>query len=77
MNNVMFSFFISGLAGLSTLLGALIIFIKSDKKENIICYSLSFAIGTMISISILDLIPASFNYLNKTYNTHPAHSMNG
>ena len=46
------------IAGLSTLLGSLFIFIKG-KKNNIIKYALAFASGVMLSVSIFDLIPES------------------
>ena len=46
------------IAGLSTLLGSLFIFVKGN-KENIIKCSLAFASGVMLSVSIFDLIPES------------------
>lgn len=47
------------LAGLSTLIGFLSIFIKG-KKEKIIACSFSFAAGVMITVSMFDLIPEAF-----------------
>ena len=58
---------ITSLAGLSTLLGALIIFIKNN--ERIINKALSFAVGVMITISIVDLLPESYVNLNSVNNT--------
>ena len=54
--------FISLIAGLSTSIGALIIFLKiKDKNINkFITFCLSFSLAIMIGISISDLIPASF-----------------
>ena len=72
MNHTTYSFIISTLAGLTTLIGALTIFIKSDKRNDIICYSLSFSAGIMITISIIDLIPTSLKYLKDTYNVIPS-----
>ena len=46
------------IAGLSTLLGSLFIFIKGN-KENIIKCALAFASGVMFSVSVFDLIPES------------------
>ena len=60
--NILSSFILTSLAGLSTLLGYFIIFFKGD-KEKIITFSLSFASGVMLTISLSDLIPSSFNYL--------------
>ena len=46
------------IAGFSTLIGSLFIFIKGN-KNNIIKYSLAFAAGVMFSVSVFDLIPES------------------
>ena len=45
------------LAGLSTLLGAIIVFITKRKSEKLITISLGFAAGVMISVSFTDLFP--------------------
>lgn len=61
---------ISSIAGLSTVLGALLIFFKI-KEENIakfISFCLSFSIAIMIGISITDLIPNSL--FNIVQNEH-------
>lgn len=65
---------ISTIAGMSTLLGSIVIFfnIKENKINKFITFCLSFSIAIMIGISITDLIPTSFfsilfNYtLNKS-----------
>lgn len=44
-------------AGLSTLLGAFIIFFTNKKNEKLITISLGFAAGIMISVSFTDLLP--------------------
>ena len=64
------AFMLTTLAGLSTLLGTLPIFIK-NKTNKIIISSLSFAAGVMITVSITDLIPESINYINKTFKIVP------
>ena len=59
--NIMIALLIPTIAGFSTVLGGLIVFLKI-KKENItkfITFCLSFSLSIMILISILDLIPAS------------------
>lgn len=48
---------LSFLAGMSTLLGALIIFITNKKSELLVTVSLGFAGGVMISVSFTDLLP--------------------
>ena len=58
-------FILSILAGFSTLIGTLFIYIKYN-KEKIIKYSLAFASGVMLSVSIIDLIPESIHLLSKT-----------
>ena len=51
------AFIISFLAGISTLLGAIIIFFTKSKSEKIVSCSLGFAAGVMISVSFSDLLP--------------------
>lgn len=56
---------VSTIAGLSTVIGAFIVFLKI-KKENInkfITFCLSFSLAIMIGISLTDLIPNSLNTL--------------
>ena len=60
MNNFIYAFLISSLAGLSTLIGCLFIFIKVKNINRFISISLSFSAIVMILISIFDLIPNSF-----------------
>lgn len=68
MSNIGYSFLITTFAGLSTMLGAILIFFKFKNKDTIICTSLSFAAGVMLTISITDLIPTSLlGFLNKYY----------
>ncbi len=63
------AFLMSTMAGMSTLLGGLIIFIniKENKIDKFITFSLSFSIAIMIGISLTDLIPSSV--LNILLNT--------
>jgi len=70
MNNTTISLILSLLAGLSTVIGAIIIFFKKDK--NILIYALSFASGVMITVSVIDLIPESYSYLSNYYYPFPA-----
>ena len=57
--NIAYSFILSFIAGISTLIGFLFIFIKSS-KEKVISASLGISCGVMITVSIIDLIPNSF-----------------
>ena len=63
MNKLVISFLLTSMAGLSTIIGYFMIFIKGD-KEKIITFSLSFSASVMITLSIIDLIPSSLKYLN-------------
>ena len=67
MNRLLLSFFITFLAGISTLLGMIPTFIHSKYKNKIIQVSLSFSSGVMLSISIFSLIIESFSYLNCSF----------
>lgn len=63
MNNINIAFLLTIIAGLSTLIGTLPIFLKLKHENNIICASLAFASGVMLCVSITDLIPESLNML--------------
>ena len=67
MNNILIPFLISMLAGLSTLIGCLFIYIKPKNVDKFIGISLSFSATIMILISILELMPEGFFYLNSEY----------
>lgn len=68
MSNIKFSFLVTSIAGLSTLLGMIPIFLKIKNKDTIINASLSFASGVMLSVSIFSLLPESIELLNEKYN---------
>lgn len=72
MDNLVLSFFITGIAGFSTLLGIFAILFGKKGREKLISYSLVFSAGIMIFISLFDLIPTSLNYLMNFYNIIPA-----
>lgn len=60
--NTLYAILLSTIAGLSTIIGVIVIFIHI-KKENIdkfITFCLAFSISIMIGISVVDLIPESF-----------------
>ena len=72
MSNVTYAFLLSSLAGLSTMLGTLLLGIKGKDKDNIIASSLAFAAGVMICVSMTDLIPESKMMLDKIFKPFPA-----
>lgn len=69
MSNVGLAFLLTFIAGFSTMIGALAIFIKRRNHDKIILSSLAFAGGVMICVSITDLIPESINLLRENFNS--------
>lgn len=65
----MYPFIITALAGLSTLLGTIPIFVKIKNTNKLIAASCSIAASVMICISILELIPDSIKYLSYNHKT--------
>lgn len=63
--NKYFGLIISLVAGLSTIIGYFSIYIKGNKNK-IISSFLAFSSGVMITISIIDLLPSSIEYLSDT-----------
>lgn len=72
MNSVTYSFIISSVAGLATMIGAIFIFFRFKDSDSIILKALSFASGVMITICLTDLIPSSFSGFMETYRLFPA-----
>ena len=68
MNSIFMAFLLTTLAGLSTMLGTIPIFIKLKNEQKIIAGSLAFAAGVMICVSVTDLIPESIMMLKNYYN---------
>ena len=64
---MIYPFITTTIAGLATMLGTIPIFINIKNHNKIIASSCAFASGVMICISIIDLIPSSFQYLNHKY----------
>lgn len=69
--NVLYAILISTIAGMSTLLGGIIIYlnIKPNKINKFITLCLMFSLTIMIGISITDLIPNSFFYVMLSYSS--------
>lgn len=68
--NIFLPLLISTIAGLSTMLGSLVIFLKIKPKNinKFISFCLAFSIAIMIGISVTDLIPSSFFTCLKYYS---------
>ena len=63
LNSTLYAFLLSFLAGISTVIGALIVFFDKKRNNKIIAVSLSFAAGVMICVSLVDLIPNSYKMI--------------
>lgn len=50
---------LSTLAGLSTVIGAIIVFFTKTKNEKFLTFSLGFSAGVMITVSFTDLFPTA------------------
>ncbi|MBQ2640130.1 MAG: ZIP family metal transporter [Bacilli bacterium] len=61
MNKTVFSFIVTFIAGLSTMIGVIPIYLNDKYKNTIIPISLAFSAGVMISISLFSLIPESID----------------
>ena len=61
----------SFLAGISTVIGALVIFFDKRKNSKIVEISLSFAAGVMTCVSLTDLLPNSFRMILDNNNLFP------
>ena len=71
MSNFFIAFLMTSIAGLSTLIGTFIIYFKTNKKDYYINICLIISSIIMLYISLFDLIPESFNYINKIYEVIP------
>lgn len=69
---MLYPFILTTLAGLSTMLGTIPIFIKIKNENKLIASACSFASGVMLSVSILDLIPESLKYIHSSFNSIPS-----
>ena len=62
-------FILTLIAGLSTLIGVLPIFIKNLNKDKIIAISWAFASGVMLCLSVFDLIPEGIKEIGIKHNS--------
>ena len=68
MNKELYNFLITSIAGISTLIGFLVIYIKKKDYNKIVVSSLSFASGVMVCTSVFELIPESINLLRSNFS---------
>jgi len=72
MGNVEYSFLITIIAGLSTMLGSILIFFRFKNTNDVVCSSLAFASAVMLTVSFTDLIPSGIFGFLKTYQLVPS-----
>lgn len=70
-NSLFYAFILSFLAGISTVIGAFIIFFDKNRNSKIVTISLSFAAGVMVCVSLTDLLPNSFNMILSSNHAFP------
>lgn len=59
MNEIIWPFILASIAGFSTLIGCLSIFLPIKKHEEFITFCISLSLSVMLMISLFDLIPTS------------------
>ena len=70
-NNSLFPLLLSTIAGLSTLVGAIIIFFTQSKNEKFLTFALGFSTGVMIAVSFMDLFPTAESSISKYHGNTP------
>lgn len=69
----MYAFLLTTIAGLSTTIGTIFIFINSKNIDNIIVSALSFAAGVMVCVLLIDLVPSSISEISDTFMNIPTY----
>ena len=72
MSQTVYAYFLSTIAGMSTLIGTVLIFIKKINKNKFISKCLFFSSGVMLYVSFFDLIPESFNIFTSIFYLFPS-----
>lgn len=70
MDNTIHALLLSTLAGFSTMIGTVIIFISPKKNERLLSIALGLAGGVMISVSFMELLPEALNHFSNIYNQY-------
>ena len=66
--NILTAFIVSGLAGLTTMLGTVILFFMKKTNTKILSLALGFSAGAMIFISFVDIIPTATDQLLTSFD---------
>lgn len=70
--NIINAFIISALAGLTTMLGTVMLFFMKKTNTKFLSASLGFSAGAMIFISFVDIIPKAIDQLQSKYDNKAA-----
>ena len=71
MSNVGVAFLNTALAGLATMLGAVIVFFTGSDNKKFLSSALGFSAGVMIYISFMEMMPMATEYFEKTMGNAP------
>ncbi|HRS42878.1 MAG TPA: zinc transporter ZupT [Candidatus Diapherotrites archaeon] len=66
MKTILTGIFLSTLAGLSTAIGGMLIFLIKNPKKSYLAFSLAFATGVMITVSFIELLPEGIRAIGYT-----------
>ena len=67
LSNLTIAFLLATFAGLSTVIGGLVVFYKKSKSDTFLGLSTAFAIGVMVCVSVVEMIPHSYETLGEHY----------
>ena len=70
MDNTIHALLLSTLAGFSTMIGTVIIFISPKKNERLLSIALGLAGGVMISVSFMELLPEALSHFSNFTNQY-------
>lgn len=71
MNRTLFSFLITFMAGISTIIGILPCYLNNKYKDKVISFSLAFSSGVMLTISLISLIPEAVLLFGSIFKVTP------
>ena len=66
-SNILFAFFLTAVAGLSTGIGSGIALLAKKTNKNFLSLSLGFSAGIMIYVSFMEMMPAALSGLSETF----------
>ncbi len=69
LSNLTIAFLLAVFAGLSTVIGGLVVFYRKSRSDAFLGLSTAFAIGVMVYVSFIEMIPHSFEILGEHYGS--------